>query len=286
VSEGEIIRSPRIDRITARTVVSALDGQTVVLGGLITTRNELTKRRVPYLADIPLLGKLFQYKYDNKERAELLIIMTPRIVESTEDADKIKRIESARMHWCLSDVVALHAGDGLGNNGATWYDGNSAVIYPDLHPTLRSMQELTPPGDARVSPKNQLVPTPDMLPSQAPSFVPEDAAGPTLAPEPVPAPDPAGTVLPPSVPPGSGPQTQYNRPVAPMPAQPDGPWFQQPESTSLYGQMPGPDGGVLPASAAEAEVASPWQPPAAQPPVYYAPYPTGPAGPMPPPMMQ
>lgn len=286
VSEGEVIRSPRIDRITARTVISALDGQTVVLGGLITTRNELTKRRVPYLADIPLLGHLFQYKYDNKERAELLIIMTPRIVESTEDADKIKRIESARMHWCLSDVVALHDGDGLGNNGATWYDGNSAVIYPDLDPTLRSMQELTPPGDARVSPKNQLVPTPDMLPSQAPSFVPEDAAGPTLAPEPVPAPDPAGTVLPPSVPPGSGPQTQYNRPVAPMPAQPDGPWFQQPESTSLYGQMPGPDGGVLPASAAEAEVASPWQPPAAQPPVYYAPYPTGPAGPMPPPMMQ
>jgi hypothetical protein len=271
-----VIRSPRIDTITARTVVSALDGQTVILGGLIAKRNDRTSRRVPYLADIPLLGHLFQYKFSNQERAELLIIMTPRIVEDVDDVEKIKRIESARMHWCLSDVMAIHDGDGLGKSGSAWYDGASAVIYPDLDPTLKSMQELTPPGDTPKLPEGQLTPAPDALPSQSPGV-----PGPALAPEPVPAPDPAAAPeLPAGVPPASGPQTQFNTPV-----QPAGPWFQQPEATDAYGQVMGPE-GVMPASAAEMPAASPWQPPVAEPPVYYTPYPSGPAGVAPPGMMQ
>ncbi|NLX94665.1 MAG: hypothetical protein GXY83_00675 [Rhodopirellula sp.] len=158
---GETIRSPRIDSIITRTVVSALDGQTVVLGGMISKSTQQTNRKVPYLGDIPVLGHLFQYKFSDEDRKELLIIMTPRIIDDAKDAEKVKRIEAARMHWCLCDVMALHDGDGLDARGPAWFDGDAAVIYPDLDPTLKTMQELLPPGDGTntvVSPET--IPTP------------------------------------------------------------------------------------------------------------------------------
>lgn len=192
VSEGEVVKSPKIDITNTRTVVSVLDGQTVVLGGLIQTEDQHVERRVPYLADIPVVGLLFQYKKDYKQRSELLFILTPHIVYSTEEAEAIKRMETARMHWCLCDVMALHDGDGLGKTGPTWYDGRSAVIYPDLDPTLKTMQELTPPSEGVPSPT-----MPEAIP--APNGVP----GPTMGPMPQ-------------------PQLQQPQPMQPQPMQPMG----------------------------------------------------------------
>ena len=56
-----MIRSPRIDRALAQTTVSALDGQTIVLGGMITTEKTSVNRKVPGLGDFPLIGDLFRY---------------------------------------------------------------------------------------------------------------------------------------------------------------------------------------------------------------------------------
>ncbi len=58
-----------------------MSGQTVVLSGLMTKRTLDIHRRVPLLADIPLLGNLFRYDSVSEQRTELLIIMTPRIVK-------------------------------------------------------------------------------------------------------------------------------------------------------------------------------------------------------------
>ena len=54
---GDVIRSPRINVTLAQTTVSAADGQTIVLGGLLTKNKSVAHRKVPGLADIPLLGK-------------------------------------------------------------------------------------------------------------------------------------------------------------------------------------------------------------------------------------
>ena len=197
VTEGEVVRSPRINITTTRTVVSAMDGQTVVLGGLISTSDTDLKRRVPLLADIPVLGHLFQYKRQDKRRTELLIVMTPRIVDKLEDAEAIKRAEAARMHWCLCDVMALHDGDGLGKNGPSWYDGDSAVIYPDLDPTLKSMQELAVPGEQAAPPVTpEIIPSPEATPLPQSGPVPVMPSPPTVVP-PGAVPQPA-PVLPPA----------------------------------------------------------------------------------------
>ena len=56
------------------------EGTTVVIGGLIQNEHYKTKRKVPILGDIPILGYAFRGVFDNKRRTELVIFITPTIV--------------------------------------------------------------------------------------------------------------------------------------------------------------------------------------------------------------
>ena len=95
--DGEPIRSPPINRTTAQTTISARSGQTVVFAGLISKDKLSSIRRVPYLSDIPVLGYLFRHTITGEQRRELLIVMTPYIIESDEDYEWVKMVESERM---------------------------------------------------------------------------------------------------------------------------------------------------------------------------------------------
>ncbi len=132
---GDVIRSPQILTITAQTTVSARSGQTVVLGGLITKRDSTVTRRVPLVSNIPIVGALFRYDGVEQDREELLIIMTPYVLNDDEDVDLVKQVESARMSWCLADVVDLHGDVGLRSRSEPFYAGESNTIYPHLQPT-------------------------------------------------------------------------------------------------------------------------------------------------------
>jgi general secretion pathway protein D len=124
-----------INTTSAVTTISAKDGQTVVFAGLIQNSKQVITRRVPYLSDVPVLGKLFEYKTDTQRRRELLIVMTPKIVQKDEDYDWVKAVESERMNWCLGDVVNLHGDVGLRGNSCLNCDDSLPVIYPDRDPT-------------------------------------------------------------------------------------------------------------------------------------------------------
>jgi type II secretory pathway component GspD/PulD (secretin) len=56
------------------------DGETVVLGGLMKDSISDTKRKVPFLGDVPLLGHLFRSKHSIKEKTEIVIFITPYIL--------------------------------------------------------------------------------------------------------------------------------------------------------------------------------------------------------------
>jgi type II secretion system protein D len=133
-NNGNAIRSAPINRQTAQTTVSAKTGQTVVFAGLISTTKLATQRRVPYLADVPVLGRLFEFETSNDRRSELMIIMTPYIVESDEDYELIKAMESERMSWCLADVVDMHGEVGLRGNSDLFCCDEVPTIYPHLAP--------------------------------------------------------------------------------------------------------------------------------------------------------
>ncbi len=131
---GQIVRSPRINTTMAQTTVSAASGQTIVLGGLIVKGKAEFHRKVPLLGDIPIVGHLFRYDGVADRRSELLIIMTPHIVRNQAEAEEVKRIESARMHWCLSDVLEIHGRGAQRQPMETWSEAETEVIYPHLDP--------------------------------------------------------------------------------------------------------------------------------------------------------
>lgn len=200
VNEGQVIRAPRINLASARTVVSASNGQTVVLGGLLTKANHQVHRKVPYLGDIPLVGRLFRYDGYEERKTELLIIMTPHIVYSDDDAERLKQIESARMDWCLGDVLDLHDGFGLRSRQCA---GGAAgdVVYPDAGPMLNGV-----PGPVPGQVPNPVV-VPDLQPTPAPTSLPP-AMGPAPMPSfeerrPVPTPS-SGAIYRPARPDGPG----------------------------------------------------------------------------------
>ena len=134
-STGAVIRSPLFNVTTASTTVSALSGETIIIGGLITKSNNDTRRRVPVLSDIPILGNLFRYDSIIAQRSELLIILTPHVIRSPEESARIKRAEVARMHWCAGDVVDIN-GPGVIDEEpiGPFGDNEVPVVYPDMNP--------------------------------------------------------------------------------------------------------------------------------------------------------
>ena len=85
---GEVISTgglggtvPSIDTRAVETQVLVADGQTVVLGGIYETERRESIKKVPFLGDIPFAGVLFRSKQRIDNKAELLIFVTPRILE-------------------------------------------------------------------------------------------------------------------------------------------------------------------------------------------------------------
>lgn len=164
---GDVIRAPIIDQTLAETTVSALSGQTVVLSGLLTKRDRALHRRVPILADVPLLGDLFRYDLTLTERTELLIILTPHVIRSRRDAEIIKQVESARMSWCLADVVDMHGAVGLKSRDDAIGVAEAEVIYPEGVPSDDVLPPLPPgavPSPAAVPSGNSPMVTPEATP--------------------------------------------------------------------------------------------------------------------------
>jgi type IV pilus assembly protein PilQ len=74
---------PQLDKREINTSVLVDNGQTVVLGGVYEVNKTDTIQKVPYLGDIPILGNLFKFSNRNNTKAELLIFVTPRILNDS-----------------------------------------------------------------------------------------------------------------------------------------------------------------------------------------------------------
>jgi general secretion pathway protein D len=89
--------APVISTREATTQILARNGQTVVIGGLVDQQEDQTTAGIPYLKDIPILGRLFGYNRTTKGSAELFLFLTPYIISTDTDADLFReRIEETR----------------------------------------------------------------------------------------------------------------------------------------------------------------------------------------------
>jgi general secretion pathway protein D len=217
--DGTIIRSPRVDTVTAQATVSVADGETVVLGGMISTEKETIERRVPLLSDVPVLGHLFRFDGRNDKRNEMLIILTPRVIRSQEEGERIKQAEFARMSWCAADVYEIYGDPGMDfqtNLSVPSDDLNTEVIYPDLNPR----------GTRTANPS---APLPGQYPRSAPGTG-GNGPPPGQLPQPVPS-LPSGADRPVLNPALSQASAEY--PAGTLPPQAAARISQQPQATSL-----------------------------------------------------
>jgi general secretion pathway protein D len=87
--------APVISTREAATQLLARNGQTVVLGGLVDRQSDKSRSGIPFLKDIPILGYLFGSTRETVGTSELFLFLTPYIVATDDDADRLRReIES------------------------------------------------------------------------------------------------------------------------------------------------------------------------------------------------
>ncbi|TDP40239.1 general secretion pathway protein D [Idiomarina aquatica] len=82
--------SPSIFERSINTEVVADSGQTVILGGLISENKTKSDTKVPGLGNLPIIGNLFRADTDSTEKTELVVLVTPRIVERSDQWKSLK----------------------------------------------------------------------------------------------------------------------------------------------------------------------------------------------------
>jgi type IV pilus assembly protein PilQ len=86
---GQTLSLPRVRQSTIVTNLIIESGQTAIIGGLSDERITKTLEKIPFLADIPFVNNLFQYKSGALNERKLLVFVTPHIVKSAESTLKI-----------------------------------------------------------------------------------------------------------------------------------------------------------------------------------------------------
>ena len=85
---GQVVNVPLVARKAVNTQALIDEGQSLLLGGLITDQNEKHDGKIPLLGDIPLLGNLFRQVEKDRQRFERLFLITPRLVAANRITDQ------------------------------------------------------------------------------------------------------------------------------------------------------------------------------------------------------
>lgn len=99
------LETPTTAKRQAETVVSMNSGTTVVIGGLIRDDKDTVEKKIPLLGDIPLLGNLFKYKKDRIQKTNLLIFITPHVLATQEDLQRITEEQRKEMQPALENLT-------------------------------------------------------------------------------------------------------------------------------------------------------------------------------------
>lgn len=92
----------------AQTTVIVKDANTVVIGGLIGDETTTTDYKVPCLGDIPLLGRLFKGTSKDRQKTNLFIFLTPRIIQNPAEARKIYLDKKEQIERIKEGVIKMY----------------------------------------------------------------------------------------------------------------------------------------------------------------------------------
>ena len=94
---GTMAVGPTTTKRSTKTILTVRSGQTVVIGGLISSEKSLNKSTIPWLGEIPVLGYLFSSTQNEKKRDDLLIFLTPYIIKNAYSFAQVKHDAPAEL---------------------------------------------------------------------------------------------------------------------------------------------------------------------------------------------
>jgi general secretion pathway protein D len=97
---------PTIDSSQMTASLAVRSGETIVLGGLVSNSKVANKSRVPLLGSIPLIGALFQYRKDENTRNEVVVFITPYVLDTPEEMEAKVQRRKESMNAVASDWPA------------------------------------------------------------------------------------------------------------------------------------------------------------------------------------
>jgi general secretion pathway protein D len=150
---------------TVESTVICEDGETIAIGGIITTTDDKTEAKVPWLGDLPWIGAAFRYRIQTKERVELVFLLTPHVMRNRNQRNFEAREDYKKVSVPIPQAIKAYS------------ERNLASVLP-------------PAGENMPGGGCGLAPT---YPAFQPQVMPGGAGGTTL--EPMPAPrtmDPSG----------------------------------------------------------------------------------------------
>jgi prepilin-type N-terminal cleavage/methylation domain-containing protein len=131
--------APVISTREAETRLLVKDGHTVVIGGLVDTQRSRGSSGIPYLREIPVIGRLFGSHAERTDVTELFLFMIPHVLKTDDDVDaatELVRDRAERLNRALPDSIPLF-----------WRpQGDTIYLLPDT---------ITPPAPAVPAPPAQ-----------------------------------------------------------------------------------------------------------------------------------
>ena len=106
-TSSSAIDSPTIEKRQIQTNVAVQSGETIILGGLIKENNTYTRNGVPWLHELPLVGSLFGSTTRNKDKTELVVLLTPRVMKSRQDAQDITEEFKRKLTGIYEDKINI-----------------------------------------------------------------------------------------------------------------------------------------------------------------------------------
>ncbi|MDT4331239.1 type II secretion system secretin GspD [Methylomonas sp. MS20] len=105
---SDTIDSPTIQKREIETSVAVQSGETIVLGGLIKEDNDYSRNGVPVLHELPLVGPLFGGTTRNKDKTELVVLLTPRVTKTRQDAREVTEEFKRKLSGIYEEVAPLN----------------------------------------------------------------------------------------------------------------------------------------------------------------------------------
>lgn len=202
--------TPGFSETSLRTSVMMEPGQTYAIGGLLESSVQASSEKVPYLGDIPYFGALFSSVRHEERETELIILVTPRLVDAMDCNQVPRRVPGKETRspddyeLFLESLLEAPRGQRRpwqhGQYEAAYKNDKTAAMYPCIGADGRAIAGCSNPVPGMPPAGNYarpvVVATPGTAPATMPTLMPVVASEPAAAPEAIPV-----IELPPPAPP-------------------------------------------------------------------------------------